>query len=96
VDPLFQKTSKLEGSTQLLVYPFQLTDRLQERQLSAGLNGTHPLLGRLRQKDLEFKASLGYIARPCLRKQSNRVRERKGERKGKGEGEGHKDWQLSV
>jgi hypothetical protein len=25
-------------------------------------------LGKLRQEDLEFKANLGYEARPCLRK----------------------------
>jgi hypothetical protein len=27
-----------------------------------------PVLGRLRQKDSKFKDSLGYIARPCLKK----------------------------
>jgi hypothetical protein len=30
-----------------------------------------PALWRLRQEDEEFKGSLGYIARPCLKKQQN-------------------------
>jgi hypothetical protein len=29
-----------------------------------------PTLRRLRQEDQEFKVSLGYIARPCLKKQN--------------------------
>jgi hypothetical protein len=32
--------------------------------------------GRLRQKDCNFKASLGYIGRPCL-KQTNKQQQKK-------------------
>jgi hypothetical protein len=32
-----------------------------------------PVLRRQRQKDLKFKATLGYIARPCLKKIKNKM-----------------------
>jgi hypothetical protein len=31
-----------------------------------------PTLGRLRQEDLKFGASLGYIVRPCLTKRKKK------------------------
>jgi hypothetical protein len=47
-----------------------------------------PALGRLRQEDHEFKASLVYKPRPCLKKQTNkqkqpRKQKERGKRKGK-------------
>jgi hypothetical protein len=30
-----------------------------------------PALGRLRQEDWEFKTTLAYIARPCLKRKKN-------------------------
>jgi hypothetical protein len=30
-----------------------------------------PVLGKLRQEGCEFKGSLGYIAKPCLKKRKN-------------------------
>jgi hypothetical protein len=32
----------------------------------------NPVLGRLRQEDHKFKANVGYIGRPCLKKQNNK------------------------
>jgi hypothetical protein len=34
-----------------------------------------PALGRLKQEDSEFKASLGYILRPCFKKKKKGVGE---------------------
>jgi hypothetical protein len=31
-----------------------------------------PAVGRLRQKDCEFKARLGYLVKPCLQKKKER------------------------
>jgi hypothetical protein len=42
-----------------------------------------PALGRLRQLDCEFKVSLGYIGRSCLKE---RKREKEKRREGKKEG----------
>jgi hypothetical protein len=51
-------------------------------------------LGRLRQKDCEFKASLGFIAGPCLRNKTklpqNKKKEKERQRK-KGRKEGRKE-----
>jgi hypothetical protein len=36
-----------------------------------------PAVRRLRQEDLEFKASLGYTAKPCLKKENKKKRKEK-------------------
>jgi hypothetical protein len=36
-----------------------------------------PALGRLNEEDHELETSLGYIARPCLKKQKKYIKERK-------------------
>jgi hypothetical protein len=33
----------------------------------------HPVLGKLRQEDCQFKASLSYIRRPCLKNRNKKV-----------------------
>jgi hypothetical protein len=35
-------------------------------------------LGMLRQKDYDFEAGLGYLAKPCLKKEKRRRRKRDG------------------
>jgi hypothetical protein len=49
----------------------------------------NPALRKLRQKDSEFQASLGYIARSCVNKDKKKERERGGGRK-EGRKEGRK------
>jgi hypothetical protein len=39
-----------------------------------------PELGRLKQKDLKFEGSLGYIVRLCLKKQRNKKHNTKKEK----------------
>jgi hypothetical protein len=48
-----------------------------------------PAPGRLRQKDFKFQVSLGYIAKPCLKKKKKKRKGGEGKRKeekGKGRG----------
>jgi hypothetical protein len=56
---------------------------------------TFPVLGRLRQDGHEFKTSLSYIARPCLKKKrkEGRKEEKEGGREG---GRKERSWLAQV